>query len=91
MPTPSPVIDSSGMAVPRRTWKSELRKLIEQKWTVGQAFSLDEVYAFAAHFEHLYPSNSHIQDKLRQVVQQLRDEGLVEFIDDGGSYRRISK
>jgi len=75
----------------RRTWKSELRKLVEQNWTVGQTFSLEEIYAFATYFERLYPSNAHIRDKLRQVLQQLRDECIVEFIDHWGLYRRISK
>lgn len=79
------------MSDARRTWKSELRKLVEQKWKVGQSFSLDEVYSFDSHFHRLYPSNSHVRDKLRQIMQQLRDEGTVEFIDNYGVYRRISK
>jgi type II restriction enzyme len=79
------------MSVLRRTWRSELRKLVEQNWKVGQTFSLDEVYSLAAHFRRLYPSNKHVREKLRQIMQQLRDEGLVEFIDDWGNSRRISK
>jgi type II restriction enzyme len=79
------------MSVPQRTWRSELRKLVEQKFKVDQTFSLDEVYSFDEHFHRLYPSNAHVRDKLRQIMQQLRDEGLVEFIDDWGNYRRISK
>jgi hypothetical protein len=79
------------MPVSRRTWKSELWKLIEKKWTVGQTFSLPEIYRFAPRFERLYPSNAHVPNHLRHVMQQLRKDGLVEFIDYNGSYRRISK
>jgi hypothetical protein len=78
------------MPVPKHTWRSELRKLIEQKWAVGETFSSDDVYEFERHFQQLYPSNHHVRNKLQQMMQQVRDEGLVEFIDNDGSYRRIS-
>jgi glutathione S-transferase len=79
------------MPVPRRSWDSELKKLVEQNWKVGQTFTLADIYLFEAHFKRLYPSNSHILDKLRQTMQHLRDAGIVEFVDDMGTYRRISK
>ena len=68
----------------------ELRKLVEQNWKAGQTFTLAEIYPFETHFRRLYPTNSHIPDKLRQTMQHLRDEGLVEFVDDMGTYRRNS-
>jgi len=74
-----------------KTWDSELRDLIQQTWKSGQTFSLADVYRFENHFQRLYPSNAHIQDKLRQTMQHLRDDGFVEFVDDVGTYRRTSK
>ncbi|MBZ5632715.1 MAG: hypothetical protein LAO55_06240 [Acidobacteriia bacterium] len=79
------------MPVARRTWNSELAKLVEQNWKVGQTFALADVYRLEAHFKRLYPSNANISDKLRQTLQHLRDKGLVEFVDDMGTYRRISR
>jgi type II restriction enzyme len=79
------------MLVARQTWNSELKKLVRQNWKAGQTFTLAEVYRFETHFRRLYPSNLHIPDKLRQTMQNLRDEGLVEFVDDDGACRMISK
>ena len=58
-------------------------------WRIGQAFTLEDVYQFDGHFAHLYPENAHRLDKLRQTLQHLRNEGLVEFLDDHGRYRRL--
>lgn len=79
------------MPVVRRTWRSELTRLVQQNWKAGQTFTLANIYPFETHFQRLYPSNAHIPDKLRQTMQKLRDEGLVEFVDDMGTYRRTSK
>ena len=71
------------------SWDGELRELIRQRWRVGQAFSLADVYSLEPHFAKLYPRNRHRLDKLRQTLQHLRDEGSVEFLDDQGHYRRV--
>ena len=36
------------------------------------------------------PENQHVREKIRQTLQQLRDAGLIEFLDDRGTYRRIA-
>jgi len=61
-------------------WKNEVYAQIVG---IPQPFKLDDVYALAPHFQALYPNNQHINDKLRQVLQQLRDKGLVEFLGNG--------
>ncbi len=76
------------MAKRSYTWKSELRKLIERKWKTGEDFTFGQVSESEAHFKNLYPSNFNIQDKLYQILQQLRDDEFVEFIDNKGTYRR---
>ena len=70
-------------------WVGLLRKAIRQRWEIGELFSLDDVYKFETLFSGIYPRNSHVKDKLRQTLQFLRDQGLVEFVDDHGMYRRI--
>jgi type II restriction enzyme len=51
-------------------------------------FSLAEVYALENSLAQLHPNNFHIQDKIRQQLQVLRDLGLLTFLG-GGSYRLI--
>jgi len=71
------------------TWDDELRNLVVRNWTVGQTFVLNDVYRHEPHFSSIHPNNRHIREKLRQTLQHLRDEGLIAFVDDQGSYRRI--
>jgi len=49
-------------------------------------FSLSDVYAHTDELAKLHPSNAHVQPKIRQQLQVLRDLGLVKFLG-GGSYR----
>ena len=49
-------------------------------------FSLREVYAHEAHLSKLHPNNRHIQQKVRQQLQFLRDKGFLEFLGHG-NYR----
>ncbi len=71
------------------TWDTELEQLVRHHWRIGQEFSLDDVYRHEAHFARLFPHNHHRLDKLRQTLQHLRDQGVVEFVDDHGQYRRL--
>jgi type II restriction enzyme len=50
-------------------------------------FRLRDIYYYEEHFSRIYPRNRHIKDKIRQVLQYLRDMGLVEFLGSG-RYRR---
>ena len=49
-------------------------------------FELDDVYKFIDFFRSQHPNNNHIQDKIRQQLQFLRDKGFIEFIGRG-NYR----
>jgi len=77
------------MPISKPTWNSELKRFIEQNWRVGQIFKLaGEV---EARFQFLHPRNINIQKKLLQTMQNLRNEGFIEFVDDRETYRRIAK
>lgn len=79
------------LALMRRvTWDSELDRLVKERWRVGQCFSLLEVYDFEPRFRRLYPNNAHLRDKLRQTLQHLRDGGVLEFVNDLGTYPRVA-
>jgi type II restriction enzyme len=46
-------------------------------------FSLAEVYACTDQLRRLHPDNLHVQDKIRQQLQRLRDMGWLEFVSPG--------
>lgn len=51
-------------------------------------FSLKEVYRFEDELKIKHPDNKHIKDKIRQQLQLLRDQGLIEFLGKG-RYRKV--
>lgn len=53
-----------------------------------QDFELSEVYQFAARLAQKHPDNLHVEEKLRQQLQRLRDLGLLNFIG-GGRYEKL--
>ncbi|MDO5606978.1 MAG: DpnI domain-containing protein [Capnocytophaga sp.] len=48
-----------------------------------ETFTLDEVYKLEEKLKLKYPKNNFIKDKIRQQLQVLRDEGLIEFVSRG--------
>jgi hypothetical protein len=56
----------------------------------GSDFSLDDVYAFEAHLSSLYPMNQNVRPKIRQQLQLLRDQGILEF-QGQGRYRLLRR
>ena len=53
-------------------------------------FKLSQVYSFEALLQLKFPRNHHIRDKIRQQLQNLRDIGLIEFVEPG-IYRKLWK
>ena len=51
-------------------------------------FLLDEVYKFEDILKTKHPNNNHIKEKIRQQLQVLRDQGLIEFLGKG-RYRKV--
>lgn len=51
-------------------------------------FRLRDIYSYEAHFSRIYPRNRHIKDKIRQVLQYLRDMELIEFLGSGRYMQR---
>jgi type II restriction enzyme len=48
-----------------------------------EEFTLAEIYAFAGGLARLHPQNKHIEPKIRQQLQVLRDMRFVEFLGQG--------
>ena len=70
-------------------WKYIVYVIIENNFS-DQPFSLREIYEFIPFFETVYPKNYHIQDKIRQTLQYLRNENILAF-ESKGVYRLLNK
>ena len=72
--------------VVRRGWLLDMMQLIER---LDRAeFSLREIYTFVDEMRLRHPHNQHVEDKMRQQLQRLRDLGYLEFTRRG-CYRLV--
>lgn len=68
----------------RRDWTTTVMDCIDElALRPGDTFELAEVYGFEDQLAKQYPENQHIRAKIRQQLQILRDEDLIEFLGDG--------
>lgn len=68
-----------------RGWTLDVWRCIDR---LNSKFTLKQVYAFADELQLKYPDNNHINDKIRQQLQVLRDKGIIEFLGRG-RYQKI--
>ncbi|WP_037586695.1 DpnI domain-containing protein [Stenoxybacter acetivorans] len=71
--------------VQSRGWLMAIMTCIDR--LVENEFSLQQMYAFEAELQQLFPNNLHVKDKIRQQLQFLRDRNMIEFIGRG-RYRK---
>lgn len=66
------------------TWKREVADELARAYRSGEEFTLVDFYARAeARLQARYPANTTVRDTMRQVMQRLRDDGLLEFLGNG--------
>lgn len=68
-----------------RGWTLDVWQCIDR---LDEQFTLKQVYHFVDEPQGKHPDNHHIQDKIRQQLQVLRDKGIIEFLGRG-HYRKI--
>jgi HKD family nuclease len=56
------------------------QRLVFEKLPPGE-FKTSDLYKFEEEFRNHYPRNRHIKEKIRQVLQQLRDLGLIKHLE----------
>lgn len=62
-------------------WKRDVFDIINSlKQDIVQ---LDDILAFVPFLQEKHPANNHVQAKIRQQLQKLRDIGLVDFLGNG--------
>ncbi len=69
-----------------RGWVVDVLACIEKIDT--EVFELGDLYRFEDHLQSLYPSNRNVRPKIRQQLQVLRENGLLEFLGNG-KYRKL--
>ncbi len=62
-------------------WLLEIMRCIER--IDKQNFSLQDIYQYESYLKSKFPSNNNIQAKIRQQLQQLRDNGYLKFVSRG--------
>lgn len=72
-------------SIESRGWLMDTLHIVER---LDETFNLNQMYAFVEELKQKHPANNHIQDKIRQQLQFLRDKGIIEF-KGRGIYKRI--
>ena len=67
----------------RQAVAERVLQVVNEKASVS--LSLDELYEHLSEFQKLFPRNRHVKEKVRQVLQKLRDSGFLVF-EGGGVY-----
>lgn len=60
-----------------------------QAFAIGEVFSLADLYEYSVYFKEKYPDNMHVEAKIRQILQYLRDDGIIDFVNNNGEYKRL--
>ena len=67
-----------------RGWTTAVMDCIDElDLRPGERFELADVYSYEDELAEMYPENQHVRAKIRQQMQVLRDEGIVEFLGSG--------
>ena len=77
----------------------KIEKLSERGWLIDvlncineiktEFFSLEDIYKFIPELKKRHPDNNHIEAKIRQQLQFLRNKHFLEFLPKRGTYRKI--
>lgn len=66
----------------KRAVADRVLEIVNEK--TSPTFTLEEVYAYTKEFSELFPRNTRIRPKVRQILQRLRDdEGFLTFLGEG--------
>jgi hypothetical protein len=66
-------------------WKSDVEAILAR---LPGRFALEDTYRYIPLLHALHPENRHIEEKVRQTLQVLRDEGKLRFLAPG-NYEQV--
>jgi len=82
-------MQSFGSRASDSTWTEDVLKIVR---SLGKKrFSLADVYGKSTELQRLHPDNQHVEAKIRQQLQVLRDLGILKFLDDDGNYELLNQ
>src|SRR5687768_6950455 len=67
-------------------WREDVVEVVSR---LPPRFRLEDAYRFTPQLHERHPENNHLREKIRQVLQQLRDEGKLRFLDNDGTYENL--
>ena len=68
-----------------KEWTNDVLKCVRE---LGKkVFTLEDMYQFEEKLSKIHPENKHVKAKIRQQLQVLRDNKVLEFVDNQGTYR----
>ena len=68
-------------------WTDDIVQILRiMRLSVGDQFTLAEVYSSEEILKQLHPKNNTIKAKIRQQLQILQDNGYLEFVNNNGFY-----
>lgn len=70
----------------KKGWLLAIMRCLDK---LPEQFSLKQIYAFETELQQQFQHNKHIQAKIRQQLQILRDQNIIEF-STRGQYRKIA-
>ena len=70
-------------------WYTDVLNLITRHYRIDEEFTLGDVMTHARGLAEKHPNNQNVDAKIRQQLQFLRDNRILEFLGRG-HYRRIS-
>ena len=71
-----------------QSWQKDVYDVIESK--MNNEFTLREMYEYEDILKQLHPNNNNIRAKIRQILQKLRDKGIIKF-EEPGYYKKLLK
>lgn len=83
-----PDVDVPGEREHHNTWKADMLDILRRYFVIGKEFTLGNVMSHAPELAAKHPNNQNIDAKICQLLQFLRDDGVIEFLERG-HYRRI--
>jgi hypothetical protein len=70
----------SGRRIAVVSWRADIRSYVQRRFRVGEKFTTDQVYADTIDaLSKKYPNNRHVPETIRDTLQLLRDDGVIEF------------
>lgn len=67
-------------------WQKDVFDCIESM--ESKTFSLSDIYKYESTLQAKHPNNKHVKEKIRQILQQLRDLGYIKFTGPG-QYKKL--